>query len=86
MAMDDYFRCLMIKYTWEIVSSNSVADHNVLPETCYFKCKRKPDWTIRTFKAQYCVRGDLQKRVFPEPLNSYFPVVQWATARLMFIL
>ena len=86
MAMDHYFQSLMINNKWEIVSSNSIADHNVLPETCYFKCKRNPDWTIRIFKARYCVRGDIQKRLFPEPLNSYFLVVQWATARLMFIL
>ena len=51
-----------------------------------FKCKRNHDWTIRKFKAQYCVRGDAQKRLSPKPLHSYFPVVQWATVRLMLVL
>ena len=36
--------------------------------------------------ARYCVRGDIQKRLSPKPLNSYSPVVQWATVRLMSIL
>ena len=29
--------------------------------------------------------GNVQKRLSPEPLNSYSPVVQWYTARLMLI-
>ena len=75
-AMDDEIQILMRRDTWEIVSRKSVADQNVLPGTWYFKCKRKPDWTIRKFKAQYCVRGDIQKRFSPKPLNSYSIVVQ----------
>ena len=61
MAMDDEIQSLMRRDTWEIVLRNSIADHNVLPGTCYLKFKRKPDWTIRKFKAPYCVRGDIQK-------------------------
>ena len=85
-AMDDEFQILMRRETCDIVSRNSVADHNVLPGTWSFKCKRKLDWIIRKFKARYCVRGDTQKILFPEPLNLYSPVVQWATVRLMLIL
>ena len=69
-----------------IVSRKSVADHNMLPATWSFKCKRRPDWTISKFKARYFVRGDIQKRLSPKPLNSYSTVVQWATVRLMLIL
>ena len=36
--------------------------------------------------ARYCVRGDIQKILSPKPLNSYSPVVQWATVRSMLIL
>ena len=50
------------------------------------KCKKKPDCTISKFKAQYCVRGDVQKRLSPKPLNKYSPEIQWATVRLMLIL
>ena len=86
MAMDDEIQSIMRRDTWEIVLRKSVADHNVLPGTWSFKCKRKPDWTIRKFKARYCVRGDIQNILFPKPLNSYSPVVQWATVRLILIL
>ena len=68
-TMDDKIRNLMRRDTWKIVSRKSVADHNVLPGTWSFKFKRKPDWTIRKFKARYCVRGDLQKIVSTELLN-----------------
>ena len=52
-AMYDEIQSLMRKETWEIVSRKSVADNNMLPGTWYFKCKRKPDWTIRKFNARY---------------------------------
>ena len=84
--MYDEIQSLMRRDTWEIVSRKSVADNNVLPGTWYFKYKRKPDWTIRKFKTQYCVRGDIQKRFSPKPLNSYSTVVQRATVKLMLIL
>ena len=84
--MDDEIQSLTRRETWEIVLRKSDADQNVLPGTWSFKCKRKPDWTIRKFKALYCVRGDIQKRLSPKPLNSYSPVVQWDTVRLMLIL
>ena len=85
-AMDDEIPSLMRRDTWEIVSRKSVTDQNLLPGIWSLKCKRKPDLTIRKFKARYCLRGDIQKRLSPKPLNSYYPVVQWATVRLMLIL
>ena len=85
-SMGDEIQSLMRRDTWEIVSRNSVANHNVLPGTWSFKFKRKPDWKIRKFKARYCVRGDIQKLFSPKPLNSYSTVVQWATVRFMLIL
>ena len=42
-AVDDKIKSLMRRDTWEIVLRKSVADHNVLPGTWSFKCKRKPD-------------------------------------------
>ena len=60
-AMDDEIKSIMRRDTWDIVSKKSVAGHNVLPGTWSFKCKRKPDWTIRKFKALYCVRRNIQK-------------------------
>ena len=55
--------------------SKSIFDHNLLPGIWSFKCKRKPDCTIMKFKAQYCVRGDVQKIMFPELLKSYSVVL-----------
>ena len=82
-VMDDEIQNFMIRDTWEIFLRRSFADHNVLPGTWYFKCKRKHDWTISKFKSRYCVIGHVHKIMYPEPLDSYYPVVQLATVRLM---
>ena len=84
--MDDEIQRLTIRETWEVVTSKSVAYHNVHPETWSFKCKRKPDWTIRKLKRQYFVRGDFQKIITPEPLDLYYAVVQWSKVISMLIL
>ena len=70
--MDDEIQSLMIRDTSEIVSRKSFADHNVLPGTWSIKCKRKPDWTVRKFKAQYCVRGDIRKIFSPKKTKLIF--------------
>ena len=57
-------------------SRKLVVDHNVIPGTWSFKCKRKPDSTISKSKAQYFVIGVAHNRLSPEPLNLYSPVVQ----------
>ena len=55
-----------------------------------FKCKRNPDGKIYIYKAIFCVRGDVkrnvQKRVSENTLNTYAPVMEWKTVRLMLIL
>ena len=56
-AMDDEIQSIIRRDTWEIVSMNSVDDHNVLPGTWSLKYKSNPDWKIRKLKARYCVRG-----------------------------
>ena len=84
--MADETQSLMRRDTWGIFPRKSVDDNNVLPVTWYFNCKRKPDLKIRKFKARYCVRGGVQKRLYPELLNSYYLLFQWETVRLMLIL
>ena len=49
--MDDENQILMRSYTFQIVSVNSVADHNVLSGTYYLQWERKPYCTINKFKA-----------------------------------
>ena len=85
-ATYDEINSIIRRDIWEIVLRESIADQNVLLGTCSLKCKKKPDWTIRKFKAKYFVRGEVQRRLSTEPLNSYSTVVQWATVRLMLIL
>ena len=85
-STDDEIQNLLRRVTWEIFLGKSISDHNVLPGTGSFKCKRKPDCTIRKFKAQYCVRRDVHNRLSPELLNLYSPVVQWDKVSFMLIL
>ena len=68
-AVGDEIQSLIRRDTWEIVSGKSGFVHNVLPVKIPFKCNRKPDWTIRKFKARYFVRGGLHKRLSTESLN-----------------
>ena len=56
-AVDDEIQSLMGRDTLDIVSRKSVSDHNVLPGTWSFKCKRISYWNIREFKALYYVGG-----------------------------
>ena len=84
-ATYDEINILTRRDTWDIVSRKSISDQNVLPGTWYFKYKNKPDWNIRKFKARYCDIRYVQKRLSPEPLNWYSPVLHCYTVRFVFI-
>ncbi len=58
---------------------------NVIQLTWAFKCKRFPNGLIEKFKACFCARGDMQLEGV-DFFETYAPVVQWTTIRLMFIL
>jgi hypothetical protein len=58
---------------------------NVLPSTWAFRIKRFPNGLIRKFKARFCARGDKQIHGV-DFFDTYAPVVQWTTVRLMLIL
>lgn len=58
---------------------------NIIWLTWAFKCKRYPDGLIKKFKARFCARGDMQLEGI-DFFETYAPVVQWTTIRLMFIL
>ena len=68
---------------WEVVERT--IDMNVLQSTWAFKCKRYPDGRIKKFKARFCTRGDQQIEGI-DFFETYAPVVQWTTVRLMLIL
>ena len=50
-----------------------------------FKLKRYPDGSPMKFKARYCVRGDLQREGI-DYFETYAPVIQWSTVRLVLTL
>ena len=68
---------------WEVV--DRPADANVLQSIWAFKIKRYPDGLIKKFKARFCARGDQQLEGV-DYFETYAPVVQWTTIRLMLTL
>jgi hypothetical protein len=66
-------------------SVSEYLDHHVIASTWAFKCKRYPDGLIKKFKARFCARGNQQLEGI-DFFETYAPVVQWTTIRLMFIL
>ena len=85
-AMGIEVDALTKRETWELVPRSSIRDSSVIPGTWAFRCKRRPDGSFRKFKARYCVRGDIEKRQATEVADTYSPVVQWGTVRLMLVL
>ncbi len=70
---------------WEVLEYNPETMPSVIPLTWEFKCKRFPDGLIKKFKACFCAQGDMQLEGI-DFFETYAPVVQWTTIRLMFIL
>ena len=58
---------------------------NVIDSISAFKLKRFPDGLIKKFKARFCARGDQQLEGI-DFFETYTPVVQWTTVRMMLIL
>ena len=54
----------------------------VIQSTWAYKIKRFPDGLVRKLKARFCVRGDMQIEGV-DFFNTFAPVVQWATVRLL---
>ena len=83
-AMKMELRTLLKQQTWKEIDQKSVANTKarILPRTWAFKLKRRPDGSPLKFKARYCVRGDLQTAGV-DYFETYAPVVQWSTVRLI---
>ncbi|KAI2499350.1 hypothetical protein MHU86_15132 [Fragilaria crotonensis] len=79
-AMQLEVETLVQQRTWTMVPRT--AKINVLKSTWAFKLKRLPDGTPYRFKARFCARGDLQKEGV-DFFDTYAPVVQWSTIRLL---
>ena len=68
---------------WEVVDREE--GMNVIDSIWAFKLKRFPDGLIKKFKARFCARGDQQLEGI-DFFETYAPVVQWTTVRMMLIL
>ena len=68
---------------WEVV--DKTPDMNVIQSIWAFRLKRFPDGMVKKFKARFCARGDQQLEGV-DFFETYAPVVQWTTVRLMLIL
>jgi hypothetical protein len=84
---DEYIKAMKLEIhtlvgqrTWESVERPK--HQNVLKGTWAFKLKRLPDGTAYRHKARFCARGDLQKEGI-DFFETYAPVVQWSTIRLL---
>ena len=72
---------LVDKDTW-VEEDVRFATSRILPGTWVFKLKRRPDGTIKKYKARYCVRGDLQDG----DEETHAPVCDFSTVRIFFVL
>ncbi len=91
---DEYWEAMKLEIAtlenidaWPVVDcyDSNGALHHVIPSTWAFKCKHYPVGHIKKFKARFCERGDKQLEGI-DFFETYAPVVQWTTIRLMFIL
>ncbi len=72
---------------WSVVDryDSNLAPHHDIPSPWVFKCKCYPDGCIKKFKARFCARGNKHLKGI-DFFETYAPVVQWITIRLIFIL
>jgi hypothetical protein len=71
------------KDAWDVVDREPWM--NVLPSTWAFKCKRIPDGDIKKLKSRFVARGDKQIEGV-DYFDTYAPVINWQTVRLLLIL
>jgi hypothetical protein len=82
-AMTIEVKYLLLQKTWKTTSREEAT--NVIKSTWVLKLNRLPDGTPLKFKARFCVRGDLQKEGIAY-FETYAPVVQWSTVRMLLTL
>ena len=84
-AMDVELDALRKKDTMiEIDHKDVPIGKQIVKSTWAFRRKRRPNGEIHKLKAQFVVRGNLQ--VLDEHEETYSPVVDWSSVRLLFIL
>ena len=62
--------------TWDVIQKYEVPEGaKMILGTWDFQCERLTDGSFRKFKARFCVRRDIQKRLSGVLLNKYDHVV-----------
>ena len=86
-AMHDEISQLEKFKAWDVVPRTKAISEQrrVLASTWVFKRKRYPDGSVKKLKARICVRRD-QQVLDVDYFDTFSPVVQWSTIRLMFII
>jgi len=90
-AMKKEITQLVKQNTWKIVKRDTIPltpsgqKRTILKGTWAFKLKRLPDGSPHKFKARFCCRGDMQVEGV-DYFETYAPVVQWSTLRILFTL
>ena len=86
-AMKEELQTLIKLKTWTVVSREEAVrkGKKVIKSTWAFRQKRSPDGLPTKKKARCCVRGDQQDENV-DYFESYSPVVQWSSVRLMLVL
>jgi hypothetical protein len=84
-SMDKEFIALQNKDTFTIIDRSAVpTGHQIVKSAWAFRRKRRPNGLIYKLKSRFVLRGDLQK--LAEAEETYSPVVDWSTVRLLFVL
>ena len=86
-AMGNEVKELEDKGTWVLTLRSEMEKRGgkALPSTWAFRRKRYPDGSVRKLKARLCVRGDRQTYGL-DYFETYAPVVQWVTIRLVLLM
>ncbi len=88
-SMDVEMSDLTERQAYELVPRNDVLalGKKVVKSMWAFRRKRKPDGSVSRYKARLVVRGDLQKQFYDfSPNETFAPVVEWSTVRMLFSL
>ena len=88
-SMDEEINDLNERQAYELVPRSEVlkAGKKIVKSMWAFRRKRRPDNTISRYKSRLVVRGDLQKKFYDfTPNDTFAPVVEWSTVRMLFSL
>jgi Reverse transcriptase (RNA-dependent DNA polymerase) len=86
--MDEEVNALLSKQTLRRVKRElaTMTKAEIVGTTWVFKRKRRPDGAIIKLKARLVVRGDQQRHVGCTVNETYAPVMEWSTIRLLLTL